>query len=305
MIRFGLCCLFKKEPIHFRAITAKALAGRPRQEQLRLLAARCLANAENLLLALQAAQRLGIGAFRVTSPLFPRATHPEVGYTLAALPAAGEIAAVLHQVREFGREHDIRLSLHPDQFVVLSSPRAAVVESARRELEYHGFLAEQIGAEVITLHAGGGYGDKGAALVRFAGAFGTLSAGVRQRLCLENDDHTYTPADLLPLCDQLAIPFVYDVHHHRCHPDTLSVAEATQRAVTTWQHLGREPYFHLSSPKNGWQGGNPKPHADFIDPADFPAGWQQLGCEVTVDVEAKAKELAVLQLRGALQGRIR
>ncbi|MEW6595049.1 MAG: UV DNA damage repair endonuclease UvsE [Thermodesulfobacteriota bacterium] len=303
MIRFGLCCLFTEEPIRFRTTTAKALAGRERQAQLCALSALCLANAENLRLALQAVQRRGIGAFRVTSPLFPRFTHPEVGYTLADLPEAAEIAAVLGQVREFGRKHHIRLSLHPDQFVVLSSPRAEVVANARRELEYHGFLAEQIGAEVITLHAGGGYGDKGAALARFAAAFATLSDGVQQRLALENDDHTYAPADLLPLCKELGIPFVYDVHHHRCLPDTLSVEEASQRAAASWQRLGREPWFHLSSPKNGWQGGDPKPHADCIDPADFPACWQELGCDVTVDVEAKAKELAVVRLMAALGAR--
>ena len=87
---------------------------------------------------------------------------------------------------------------------------------------------------------------------------------------------------------------VYDVHHHRCNPDEFSVEEATLRVMKTWKALGREPYFHMSSPKNGWQKGSPKPHADYIDPADFPSCWK--GQNVTVDVEAKAKELAVLQL---------
>jgi UV DNA damage endonuclease len=87
---------------------------------------------------------------------------------------------------------------------------------------------------------------------------------------------------------------VYDVHHHRCNPDAYSVEEATAHAMETWLQLGREPYFHVSSPKNGWQKGSPKPHADYIDPADFPSCWR--GKKITVDVEAKAKELAVLQL---------
>ncbi|HSR35885.1 MAG TPA: hypothetical protein VLL73_01795, partial [Desulfurivibrionaceae bacterium] len=147
---------------------------------------------------------------------------------------------------------------------------------------------------------GGGYGDKAAALARLAAAFSSLSAGVRQRLALENDDRTYTPADLLPLCEELGLPFVYDLHHHRCHPDTLSAEEATDRAVASWQRLGREPWFHLSSPKNGWSGGDPKPHADFIDPVDFPPCWQALTADYTVDVEAKAKELAVVRLMGAM-----
>jgi UV DNA damage endonuclease len=68
------------------------------------------------------------------------------------------------------------------------------------------------------------------------------------------------------------------------------VAEATARAAATWGE--REPYFHLSSPREGWGAGDPRPHADYIDPADVPCEW--LGMDVTVDVEAKAKERAVV-----------
>jgi UV DNA damage endonuclease len=87
---------------------------------------------------------------------------------------------------------------------------------------------------------------------------------------------------------------VYDAHHHRCNPDGLSVEEATDLAAQTWLALGREPYCHISSPKSGWQDGSPKPHADYIDPADFPPCWR--GRQMTVDIEAKAKELAVVRL---------
>jgi UV DNA damage endonuclease len=44
---------------------------------------------------------------------------------------------------------------------------------------------------------------------------------------------------------------------------------------------------------------NPRPHADYIDPTDFPEEW--LDRRMTVDVEAKAKERAVLALKEALQ----
>ena len=91
------------------------------------------------------------------------------------------------------------------------------------------------------------------------------------------------------------------MHHHRCNPDGLSVEEATVLAVKTWEKTGKEPWFHISSPKKGWSGGDPRPHADYIDPADFPSCWK--GLDVTVDVEAKAKELAVLKLAGNLRKR--
>jgi UV DNA damage endonuclease len=298
MIRLGLCCLFREQPFRYRQTTAKALRTLPRQEQLAHLSALCLHNVETLRSALHFLAENNIRAYRLPSPLFPRSTHPEVGYRLADLPEAEEIRTLLTGVQAFALAQDIRLSLHPDQFNVLSSPRAEVVGNTLRELESQGELAELVGAEVITLHGGGRYGNKEEALQRLENNFARLPARVQTRLALENDDMSFTPADLLPVCRRLAIPFVYDVHHHRCLPDCLSEEEATGQCVALWRRLGREPYFHLSSPKNGWGEGSPKPHADYIVPADFPRCW--LGIQATIDIEAKAKELAVLQLRREL-----
>jgi UV DNA damage endonuclease len=88
------------------------------------------------------------------------------------------------------------------------------------------------------------------------------------------------------------------VHHHRCNPDGLAEDEATARAIATWN---REPLFHISSPIEGWQGPKPARHHDFIDLKDFPRGWQSL--RLTVEVEAKAKEVAVLKLKRQLERR--
>lgn len=293
-LRFGLCCIFTREPIRFRAVTAKALSTLSRPRQLAKLSEICLSNARNLLAAVQAVSRMGIGAFRVLSPIFPRFTHPEVGYGLDDLPDAPSIAAIFAQVNDTRRKHDIRLSFHPDQFITLSSLRADVVDNSLRELEYQGLVAEMIGAEVINIHGGGAFGDKSAALERLRRGFDRLSDKVRGRLTLENDDVTYTIKDLYPAACALGIPLVYDVHHHRCLPDGLSAEEATSLAVESWGRVGREPYFHISSPIQGWDGKNPRRHADYIDAGDFPQSWMKL--TATIDVEAKAKELAVMKL---------
>lgn len=298
-MRYGLCCLFTQEKISFRTTTAKALLAMKRSEQLLKLSGICHDNARNLLQAVHVCHELGIGAFRIMSPLFPRMTHPEVGYGVAELPDGDAIRQLLGATRIFARQHDLRLSFHPDQFVVVSSPHPAVVASSIRELEYQAYLAEEVGADVITIHAGGVYGDKKMALKRFYQVFSDLPETIRIRLTLENDDQSYTVRDLLPICARLSIPLVYDVHHHRCNPDGLSIEEATQLAAETWQVSGREQYCHLSSPRAGWGAADPKPHADYIDPADVPACW--LGRAMTVDIEAKAKELAVVTLMTELK----
>jgi predicted GIY-YIG superfamily endonuclease len=53
--------------------------------------------------------------------------------------------------------------------------------------------------------------------------------------------------------------------------------------------------FHISSPLEGWNGPKPERHHDFIDMQDFPACWRRR--TITVEVEAKAKELAVRRLQ--------
>jgi UV DNA damage endonuclease len=143
-MRFGLCCLFNNESVSFRTTTAKTLSTLGRDEQLWKLSGICRHNAGSLLGAVEACQRLGIGAFRIMSPLFPRMTHPVVGYRLDDLPDGPEIRDLLENVMRFARRNDIRLSFHPDQFVVLSSPYSAVVENSIVELDYQAGLCAPI-----------------------------------------------------------------------------------------------------------------------------------------------------------------
>lgn len=161
---------------------------------------------------------------------------------------------------------------------------------------YHNELAELVGADVITIHGGGSYGNKRESLARLKDALLALPTSLKNRIALENDDRVFSPEDLLPVCSCIDIPFVYDVHHHRCLTDNLSEEEATKHALETWS---REPLFHVSSPKEGWETANPRPHADMLNPADFPGIWLDL--PITVEIEAKAKELAVRQLQKDLE----
>ena len=296
MIRLGLCCLFKNEPVKFRHATAAQIRKLDRQVQIAKLSELCLHNSQTLLLAVETCNRLGIKSFRVMTPLFPLYTHPEAGYELSQLPDKKSIIANFAKIRKYKHDHGIRLSFHPDQFIVLNSPRNDVVENAIAELAYQTLLAQAIDADVINIHLGGVYGDKNSAVKRFIDYFTILPEEIQQRLTIENDDKSYSPADIIPVVEKLGIPFVYDVHHHRCHTDDMSVKQATDICISIWQNLNREPYFHISSPKNGWGNGKPQPHADYIDIHDFPDYWLNLKSDFTLDIEAKAKELAVLRL---------
>lgn len=296
-LRLGLCCQFVREPVKFRTTTATAMLRLSKRERLARLAGMCLDNAAALLASLRFCAAHGIGAFRINSQILPVKTHPAAGYAVSELPGAAAIVAKFEECGVFAREHGLRLSFHPDQFVVLNSPNPKTLAHSLAELAYHAEVAAWVGADTINIHGGGAYGDKSEALRALRRNIDRLPAPVRSRLTLENDDTVYTPADLLPVCADTGVPLVYDVHHHRCLPDGLDVAEATGRARATWSI---EPLFHISSPLEGWDGPRPERHHDYIDPRDFPAEW--LGWPLTVEVEAKAKELAVARLRAELAG---
>jgi UV DNA damage endonuclease len=295
MLRLGLCCQFAEQPIKFRTTTATNLLRLSAGERQHKLSRLCLANAESLLSALQYCADNGIGCFRIGSSILPIKTHPQVGYSVGELPESDMIVGAFRCCGEFASQHGVRTVFHPDQFVVLNSPLEDVVEKSIEELEYQAGVAEWVGADVINIHGGGAYGDKAAALARFARSLDRLPDAVRSRLTIENDDKVYAPKDLLPLCRATGLPLVYDVHHHRCLSDGLTIEQATAAALYTWR---REPLFHISSPLEGWIGPRPQRHHDYIDLGDFPDCWRRLS--VTVEVEAKAKELAVLRLRDEL-----
>ena len=291
MLRFGLCCIFKEHPVKFRRTTAKYLEKFPREEQKQRLAHLCQVNAESLLNALEFCRENQIGAFRINSQILPLKTHPQMGYDINELPGADNIVQAFTACGDFSKTHNIRTTFHPDQFVILSSPSPDVVKRSVADLEYQAQVAQWVNADVINVHAGGVYNDKPSAVLRLIKTIEALPDPVRKRLTLENDDISYSPQDLLPVCRTLEIPMVYDVHHHRCLGDGLSIKSATEQSIKTWN---REPLFHISSPKDGWESTNPKKHHDFIDIRDLPKEW--LSLDITVEVEAKSKELAIKKL---------
>ena len=76
MIRLGLCCIFRDEPIKFGNTTATAIGKMKRADALVKLSGLCMANAEALLASLHFCAENGIGCFRVNSQILPLKTHP-------------------------------------------------------------------------------------------------------------------------------------------------------------------------------------------------------------------------------------
>lgn len=156
----------------------------------RYLEAICLANVRDIAKMIRWNDRYNIRFLRLSSEMFPFASHPEYGYRLA--PFAAEALAEAGQViAHYGH----RVTTHPGQFTQLGSPRKQVIENSVRDLYYHDemltllCLPEQQDKDaVMVLHMGGIFEGKEETIARFKQNYDSLSQSVKNRLVLENDD---------------------------------------------------------------------------------------------------------------------
>lgn len=257
-----------------------------------------LANAKDIVPMLRWNEKYGIKFMRLSSYMFPFASHPEYGYTL-------DFAAdVLAEAGKLAGELGHRLTTHPGQYTQLASPRKEVVTASFRDLEYHNDmltrlkLPEQADRDaVMILHMGGTYGDKEATLDRFRENYAKLSPGVKRRLVLENDDVSWSVHDLLPLCEELNVPLVLDYHHHNIIHDpsvrdgTLDIIPFYERITATWTRKRITQKMHYSEPTDGAvTQRDRRKHSPRVE--NLPP------CPKDMDlmIEAKDKEQAVFEL---------
>ncbi|KAJ4415886.1 UV-damage endonuclease [Gnomoniopsis sp. IMI 355080] len=264
-----------------------------------------LANARDTVKMLQWNDKYGIKFMRLSSEMFPFASHEEYGYKLA--PFASEVLA---EVGKVAAKLGHRVTTHPGQFTQLGSPRKEVVNAAIRDLEYHDELLsllklppQQDRDAVMILHMGGLFAESGgkpATLDRFRKNYVTLPEGIKRRLVLENDDVVWSVHDLLPICEELNIPLVLDYHHHNIVFDAEKIREGTfdisqpeisKRITDTWTRKNIKQKMHYSEQCPGTiTPRERRKHSPRV--ATLPP------CPPDVDlmIEAKDKEQAVFDL---------
>jgi UV DNA damage endonuclease len=222
--------------------------------------------------------------------LIPFASHPAFPYDWEA-----EHGAELRGVGELARDLGIRLSMHPGQYINPGSPRPEVVERSLWELRYVARVFDLLGNDdsVVVLHMGGAYADRTASVARFVGAL-RPQARVLRYLALENDERVWTVAEVVKTSHVLGIPAIADAFHHGLNPGSLTLEEALNVALPTWETRGVRPKLHLSSQDPDKR---PGAHAYSVDVRDWRALLAALGGrEADVMVEAKGKERALAPL---------
>lgn len=235
-----------------------------------------------------------IELYRLSSSIVPLATHPEVSWDFVT-PFQKE----WKELGDFVKQKKMRVSFHPNQFTLFTSPREEVTQNAVKDMEFHYKMLEAMGIaneSYINIHIGGAYGDKHTSLQRFHQQIKLLPAPIKKQMTLENDDKTYTASETLAVCEKEQIPFVFDYHHHMANLCEESLEDLLPRIIATWKHTGLQPKIHISSPKTDKEF---RSHADFVD-LEFILPFLQLIKKMQVDVdfmiEAKAKDQAMLKL---------
>ena len=313
-IDLGLCCintvLRKQKPSIFPNRTCRLSTAIDKGiEHIKGL---IIQNLKDVLKILDWNKEHNIFSYRLSSDMFPHINNPRFGKNRVdskgnRIGHRYSIAFAKPLLREIGKKahsYGIRLSFHPGQYNQIAAPSDLVFENTVRDLSSHARILDIIeqnidvgeNRAIICIHGGGMYNDKEKTKKRWIEKFALLPENVRSRICLENCEKCYSCSDCLYICESLNIPQIYDVHHYNCY--TLLHPEEKQedpkklmpRVLKTWQRRGLKPYFHISEQGSGRIGH----HSDYIE--NIPEYILNIGVPITLDIEAKAKEQAILKL---------
>jgi len=182
---------------------------------------------------------------RITSDMLSFYTHADYTDFWQSQNTQDLLAKWFAPLGETARQNNVRLSFHPDQFVVLASDRDEVVNKSIEEFEYHVDMAKWMGycrefQDIkINVHISGRKGPQG-----IRDVFGRLSPEARNTLTLENEEYTHGLADCLSLSD--LVPTVLDIHHNWVRESTYIEpnSDDVKRVIASWR--GIRPTCHYS-----------------------------------------------------------
>jgi UV DNA damage endonuclease len=285
--KLGLVCITASDRVRFRALTRKRLLQHTIVEQARLLKELYADNLSRLDRAIAFCDEENIRLYRLSSALFP---FSDISIGEEVL---GEFADSLQIIGTRAQKLGIRLVIHPDQFVVLSSDRPEVIENSIKILTSHARILDLLGLPrspwtLINIH--GGKSDRSQKAIE---TIRNLADPIRLRLTLENDEYAYSATEILEVCQAANIPMVFDAHHHVIHEhldsyEDPSIAEMLSAARTTWK-IPEWQLVHISNGSTSFR--DPK-HSDLI--TTMPSAYRNVSW---IEIEAKQKEKAIALLR--------
>ena len=239
--------------------------------------------------------------FRITSDLVPFASHPVCRFDWQTY-----FKKRFREIGDFIRSHQMRISMHPDQFTLINSQDRGVFRRSVEELLYHCQVLDLMrldSSAKIQIHVGGVYGDKRKSMERFMKRFIRLDRRIQRRLVIENDDRNYTFGDCLNVHKKTGVPVIFDSFHHELNSSGESVARAIQDMTETWSKGDGVPMVDYSSQQSGERKGK---HAESIDLRRFKRFLREtIPRDFDIMLEIKDKERSAMKALRAASGDLR
>ncbi len=183
--------------------------------------------------------------FRIGSGLIPFASH-----SICKTNWQDYFRKDFKEIGDYIKENNFRISMHPDQFVLVNAKNQKIFKNSVRDLVYHTQVLNLMGLNYthkIQIHVGGVYGDKEESVKRFVKNFKKLPMRVQKRLAIENDDKSYSLQDCLEINEQIGIPIIFDTFHHQILNNGESLKTAFRSVKKTWQKKDGVPMIDYSS----------------------------------------------------------
>ena len=202
--------------------------------------------------------------FRISSDLIPFASHP-----ICTFDWQDHFKNWFEKIGKLIQKNHIRVSMHPDQFIVLNSKDNNVVIRSIAELRYHTEILDLMNlsmAAKIQLHLGGAYNNKNKSMSRFIDQYQKLNDSIKKRMVIENDDRIYSLKDCLYVSKKTGIPVLFDYYHHTFLNQNEPISKCFESCIQTWNKQDGIPMVDYSSPYPGTKVGR---HAETIDIKDF------------------------------------
>jgi UV DNA damage repair endonuclease len=187
----------------------------------------------------------GLRMLRLTSDMFSFYTMDEYKDFWHSTDVQNSLERWMAPIGETARANDVRVSFHPDQFVVLASDRPEVVNKSIEEFEYHADMARFMGYGKsfqdikINVHISGRAGPEG-----IRRAYQRLSPEARNGLTIENEEISWGLDSCLELAD--LVPIVLDIHHNWIKTGEYIEAndDRVKKVIDSWR--GVRPAIHYS-----------------------------------------------------------
>lgn len=285
----GLVCITFDKQVRFRTMTRTRYLKLTREQQESALRELYQNNLQRLHDALYFCESNNIRLYRMSSALFPLSDmEDEIGAQILE-----GMSADLGKIGDRAQSLNIRMVLHPDQFVVLSSDSPQVLQTSIKILERHARTLDLLNLPRSPFSLMNIHGGKSQRIPQLVKVISQLPEAIKSRLTFENDEYAYSASEILTVCQQTGVPMVFDAHHHVCHEnldsyDDPSVAEMFYAARETWEN----PDWQLVHISNGETAFRDRKHSDMIIAMPnvyYQAPW--------IEVEAKHKEVAIANLR--------